>query len=176
MNQFQQAYTVALLIITLIAWRRHGYVLICLWVSLLTTLAVCLAMDLGLDKDTSRLSMMIVDLATGVALAMRPGLARVIAAGYAVTVPLYVPAISGLFTRGDANFTIIYIVGALQLGALAVGSLGGNGGGGGRRLPSHRVSMAITPGNGGVYSGALSAYTGETSRDVAGLIEVRNGA
>ena len=157
MNEFQQAYTVILLAMTIIAWRRQGYVLTCLWVSLLTTLAVCLAMDMGLDKDTSRLSMMIVDLATGVALAMRPGLARVIAAGYAVTVPLYVPAISGLFTRGDANFTVIYIVGALQLGALAVGSFGDNGRGGGRRLHSREVSMAIPQRGAAMAGGPISS-------------------
>jgi hypothetical protein len=157
MNQFQQAYTVILLAMTLMAWRRQGYVLTCLWASLLATLAVCLAMDMGLDKDTSRLSMMIVDLTTGVALAMRPGLARIIAAGYAVTVPLYVPAISGLFTRGDENFTVIYIVAALQLGALAVGTFGSNGGGGSRRRFANPVSMAIPQRGAAMAGGPISS-------------------
>ncbi len=157
MNQYQAIYALALLALAVPAWGRQRFVWACLWFNLLAMLTVCLAMDLGLNKDTSRLSMIIVDLATGVALAMRPGLARVIAAGYAVTVPLYVPMISGFFTQADAGFTVIYIVASLQLGALAVGTFGGNGGGGGRRRFANPVSMAIPQRGAAMAGGPISS-------------------
>lgn len=97
----------------------------------------------------------------GVTLAMRPGLPRVIAAGYALTVPLYVPPINGLFTRGDADFTIIYIVSAMQILALAIGTFGGHSGGGARRrLASGRVSLAVSKGNHRLLPGAVSRNSG----------------
>ncbi len=162
MNSFQITYALALLVLTVPAWRREGYVLACLWANLLVTLLICLAMDLGLDGGISRLGMMTTDLTTGVVLAMRPGLARVIAAGYALTVPLYVPLIRGVFTRGDADFTVIYIVAAFQIGALAIGALGGGSGDGGgrvRRLASGRLFVGQASRGGRVSGGAISAAT-----------------
>lgn len=125
-------------------------------------LAASLAMDLGaLDAGNARTAMMTIDLATGVALATQSGLPRVIAAGYALTVPLYIPLINGLFTRGDADFTVVYIVSALQIMALAIGTLGGNSGGGTRRRPAaSRFSMALSQRGGRVYPGHLSRNSG----------------
>lgn len=159
MNEYQAFYALALLALAVPAWGRQRFVWGCLAGNLAAMLAVCLAMDMGLDKDTSRLSMMIVDLATGAALAMRPGLARIIAAGYAVTVPLYVPMISEFFTQSNAGFTVVYAVASLQLGALAVGTLGGIGGGGGRRRVANPVSMAVPQRGAAMAGGAISTVT-----------------
>jgi hypothetical protein len=159
-NSFQVAYLLALVALTYPAWGWQRYALGCLWGNLLAMLAASLAMDLGaLDRADASITMMLIDLSTGAALSMRPGLSRVIAAGYAVTVPLYVPAISGLFTRGDANFTIIYIVASLQLGALAVGSFGGFGGGSGRRRIAFRRPVEIQGGNVGIHCQPISSFS-----------------
>lgn len=163
MNLFQASYLVALVALTYPAWGRQRYALACLWGNLAAMLAASLAMDLGaLSPTDARVIMMIVDLVTGVALAMRPGLARGIAAGYALTVPLYVPLISGFFTRGDADFTIVYIVSALQIGALAFGTFGDHSGGGKRRgLSSRRIPLALSLGGDTVLPGHVSAHSGE---------------
>lgn len=161
MNQFQITYSLALLALTVPAWGRQRYALACLWGNLIATLAICFAMDMGLDPDTSRLSMMITDLATGAVLAIRQGLPRVIAAGYAITVPFYALAISGLFTRGDAAFTLIYVAAALQIGALAIGSLGGHSGGIRRRLSSGRLFVASQAGDHRLLPGSISRDAGE---------------
>jgi hypothetical protein len=156
-NQYQAIYAIALLALSIPAWGRQRYALVCLVGNLVAMLAVCLAMDMGLDKDTSRLSMMIVDLATGVALAMRPGLARVIAAGYAVTVLLYVPVIDGVFTLGEAGFAVIYAVSTAQIVVLGLGTFGGFGGGGSRRRFANPVSMAIPQRGAAMAGGPISS-------------------
>lgn len=160
MNQYQVAYSLALLALSIPSWGRQRYALVCLAGNLVAMLAVCLAMDMGLDKDTSRLSMMIVDLATGVALAMRPGLARIIAAGYAVTVLLYVPVIEGVFTRDEAWFAIIYAVSTTQIVGLGLGTFGSNGGGGSRRRFVNPVSMAIPHRGVAMAGGPISSNHG----------------
>ena len=160
MNGFQVAYLLALIALTYPAWGRQRYALGCLWFNLLAMLAASLAMDLGaMDWERSMLTMMLIDLSTGAALAMRTGLSRIIAAGYAITIPLYAPMISGLFTRLPDPFTLVYVVSAAQIGVLGLGTLGGNGRGGGRRLHSHQVSLAI-PQRGAAMAGRpISAAT-----------------
>lgn len=161
MNQFQIAYSLALLIIAVPAWKRQRYAFACLVGNLVAMLALSLALDLGLNGSTARLGMMTVDLVSGVALAVRPGLPRVIAAGYALTVPLYAPMINGLFTRGNADFTLVYAVAALQIGALVIGSLDSSSGGLRRRLSSGRLSMAAQKGDRRLLPGSISCNAGE---------------
>lgn len=161
MNEFQAAYTLALALLAVPAWGRQRYAWACLVGNLIITLAICLAMDLGMDGSNARLSMMLVDLVTGAVLAIRPGLPRVIAAGYAVTIPLYLSVISGLFTRADADFTVIYIVAALQIGALGIGSLGGISGGSCRRLPSGFIPVAPQEGDSRLLPRSVSRNVGE---------------
>jgi hypothetical protein len=163
MSQFQTIYLLAMIALSYPAWGRQRFTLLCLWGNLAAMLLASLAMDLGLlDGASARLAMMTIDLATGVVSAMRPGLPRVISAGYALTVPLYVPLINGLFTRGDADFTLVCLVSALQIMALAIGTLGGNSGGGSlRRFASGRVSMAIPKGDHRLLPGTISSFAGE---------------
>lgn len=163
MNFYQVAYTLALLALAYPAWGRQRYAWSCLAANLAATLAICLAMDIGaMGATDARTAMMIADLAIGVALAMRPGLPRVIASGYALTVPLYVPLINGIFTRGVADFTVVYWVSALQIMALAFGTLGNNSGGGPRRrFVSGRVPMALSKGDRRLLPGTISSFAGE---------------
>jgi hypothetical protein len=145
MNSFQVVYSLALLALIVPAWGRQRFAWAWLMGNLVAMLAASLAMDLGLlSGHDARVAMMSIDLATGVGLAMRPGLPRVIAAGYAVTVPLYFPLISGLFTRAESAFTVIYIVAALQIGALCLGSFDSHSGGGGGRRASVRLPLALS--------------------------------
>lgn len=163
MSGFQITYSLALLALAYPAWDRQRFALLCLAGNLSATLLACLAMDLGaVDGESARVWMMVIDLATGVVLAMRPGLPRVIAAGYALTVPLYVPLIHGLFTRGNADFTVVYWVSALQIMALAFGTFGDHSGGGKRRrFAPRRVPLAISLGGDTVLPGHLSQHSRE---------------
>jgi len=162
-NTYQTVYALALLALAYPAWGRQRFAFLCLAVNLAATLLACLAMDLGaVDGESARVWMMMIDLATGVVLAMRPGLPRVISLGYALTVPLYVPLIHGLFTRANADFTVVYCVAALQILALALGTLGDNSSGGSpRRFISGRFPVALSKGDRRLLPGAISRFAGE---------------
>ena len=164
MNTFQIIYSLALLALVYPAWGGHRQVVVLMLANLLATLGACLAMDLdAIPANDARLLMMQIDLITGVALAMRPGLARVIAVGYMVNVFLYRPWIDDGFTRNDFALTVIYIVNALQIGALAFGTFGDhNGGGKRRRFASRRVPLAISQGGVPVLPGNVSPHSGES--------------
>ena len=163
MNTFQIIYSLALLALAYPAGGRHRQVVLLLLANLLATLGACLAMDLdAIPATDARLLMMQIDLITGVALAMRPGLARVIAVGYMVNVFLYRPLIDDGFTRNDLALTVIYVVNALQIGALAFGTFGDHSGGGKRRrFASRRIPLALSLGGDAVLPGHVSAHSGE---------------
>lgn len=90
-------------------------------------LAVCGLMDLGaVDRSDATLFMMLVDLVSGVALATRSGLARAIAWGYALNVLFYSLNII-LSLSPDTTFALVYLIGFIQIGMLAIGPRGDNG-------------------------------------------------
>ncbi|MGL6208715.1 MAG: hypothetical protein ACRC14_02655 [Paracoccaceae bacterium] len=158
MNGFQVAYLLAMLILTSLAWRRQRYALGWLWLNLIAMLAAAGAMDMGwLDRSTATLTMMLVDFGTGVGLAMRPGLPRLIAWGYAVTIPIYAMNVAFGVPLG-ATWGMIYLIAVAQLGVLAGGSLG-NGGSGRRRRASGGLSMALPGRDKGIPKGAISGYS-----------------
>jgi hypothetical protein len=161
MSVQQITYALILAALSYPAWGKQRAAMLALWVNMLAVLAVCLAMDLGaIGRDTATLSMMIADLATGAALATKPGAARIIALGYAVTVPIYsVNLVFGVPII--ATFGYIYLAAFAQLGVLAIGTFGGDGGGSGRRHVSVRHPVAISRGNSSVYQRAISSYTGK---------------
>jgi hypothetical protein len=161
MSGNQIVYAVILSALTIPAWGRQRYALLALWCNLVAILAICLAMDIGaLDRSTTTLSIMIADLATGALLATSAGLPRVIALGYAITVPLY--AINLVFgVPINTTFAIIYIAAFAQLGVLAIGSIGGDGGGNRRGRVSYRHPMALSVGNTGLYQGPIFGFTSE---------------
>ncbi len=156
MSGNQIAYALILAALTYPAWGRQRFALLALWGNLLAILAICLAMDLGaLDRNAATVSMMIADLATGAVLSIRPGSSRVIALGYAITVPIYsINLVFGLPI--SATFGVVYIAAFAQLGVLAIGSFGGDGGGGRRGRVPVRSALAIPGGNTGLYQGAIS--------------------
>lgn len=146
MNDFQTAYLIALVVLTYPAWGRQRYALACLWANLVCNLAACLAMDIGaLDRDGATVSMLTVDLSTGVALALRPGISQIIAWGYAITGPIYFLNLMADVAIG-ATFAIVYVAAITQLGVLAIGSFG-SGGGGLRRLAASVASVAFSRGD-----------------------------
>jgi hypothetical protein len=154
MNGFQATYTLALLALSVPAWGRQRYALGWLVGNLVATLAVCLAMDFGaLGRNDATMAMLIVDLASGVGLALRPGIPRLIAWGYAVTVPIYFATL-GFGVSHDATFAVIYIVATAQLGVLCLGCASGSGGGGVRRSVADRV-FVVSQTRDGAPSGPL---------------------
>lgn len=185
-NGFQRVYLLALLALTYPAWRGKRYALGCMWANAVAMLAVSLAMDLWLFGDTLEANkteayraMMVVDAATGAFMVLRKDLPRVIAVGYSLTVPIYWLLFSGFFTRADNAFAVIYIVSALQIVALGIGTLagdnggGGSGGIGGRRFRSVRRGVVSSPRGGPVLPWPISAHCGNASPHSGEDLEVR---
>lgn len=155
MNPFQIAYTAALVALSFPAWERQRHSLTLLWGNLLMTLGICLLMDLDImGRGNATVSMLLIDLCTGVALSLRGGLSRLIAWGYAITVPLYFIAILGA-AQIDTTYGFIYIAATAQLGVLAIGSLG-NGGGGLRGWLAGRLALGASARNEALHQGAIS--------------------
>jgi hypothetical protein len=157
----QIAYALILAALSYPAWGGQRFALLALWANMLVILGVCLAMDLGaLGRDAATASIMIADLATGAALATKPGAARIVALGYAITVPIY--SANLLFgVPITATFGIIYIAAFAQLGVLAVGSFGDNGGGGRRGRVVVRNPLAVSLGNPGLYRGPILRHASQ---------------
>lgn len=143
MNGFQIAYTLALAVI--IGWRGLSFVTVLLAINLAATLGACWAFDLGaMDRDGLTRWMMVIDLAAGSVLAVRPGAARLVAVGYALTVPLYALPL-GFGVQLDTTLAIVYIVASAQLMVAAIGPGSGDTGGGRRgRRGSVPAAMAVS--------------------------------
>ncbi|MGL5011819.1 MAG: hypothetical protein ACRC6I_18230 [Paracoccaceae bacterium] len=158
MSDFQTAYLLALLILTPMAWRRQGYALGWLWFNMLAMLAAAGAMDMGwIERTGATLTMMLIDFGTGVGLAMRPGLPRLLAWLYAITIPVYAANVVFGLSLSD-TWAIVYIVAVVQLGMLGIGSYG-SGGGNGRRRSSGRPVASVTARNAKISSAAVLGYT-----------------
>ena len=121
----QVVYLAALVVA--LAVRRPGFAALVVCANAIATLAICGLMDLGaVGRSDATLFMMLVDLVSGVALATRSGLARAIAWGYALNVMFYSLNII-LSLSPDTTFALVYLVGFIQLGMLAIGPRGDNG-------------------------------------------------
>lgn len=168
-DAFQLAYAVALIALTYPAWRSgNGRIVAVIWANMAAIFAVAGAWDVGLIGDEARFRFyMTVDLASGAALIIRPGLSRVVAIGYAATFPFYIPLVSGFFTEQSPPIGVILAQSALQLGALGIGICGGHGGSGGGRNRSRRGlrhdihSLAQARRGGPVLPGHVSQHSGE---------------
>lgn len=125
MNSPQIIYLACLAAVFVI--RRPCFAVLVVCANAIATLAICGLMDIGaLDRPNAMLFMMLVDLVSGVALATRSGLARVIAWGYATNVMLYSLNII-LSLSPDTTFALVYVIGFAQIGMLTIGPRGGNG-------------------------------------------------
>jgi len=135
MNDTQIIYALGLALV--FALRGPGFVQWVLLANMAATLAACLALDLGMmERGAVTLSIMLIDLAAGAWLLQRPGLPRIIAAGYAVMVPLYSLTIV-LDVQTGTTFAIVNGIAFLQL---AVAGIGSSGNGGGNRRGFHSLS------------------------------------
>lgn len=142
MNDTQIIYALCLALV--FAMRGPGFVQWVLLANMAATLAACLAMDLGaMDRGAVTLSIMLADLAAGAWLLQRPGLPRIIAAGYAVMVPLY--SLNIVFdVQSGTTFAIVNGIAFIQIAVAGIGS-GSNGGGnrrGLRGMPDHLALSA----------------------------------
>lgn len=152
MNTAQIVYVIGLA--GVFAFRGPNPAAWVLLANLAATLAACLAMDLGrLDRDAATLTMMIIDLASAAALLSMPGLPRVVAAFYAITIPAY--SLNILF--GVQIGTTFAIVNAVAFFQLAVAGLGGSGDDPGHRGRSADVAdpVLLSGGNHGLDQGAM---------------------
>ena len=129
MNIWQESYVAWL---AGIFWVRNPNP--ALWVLLANcaaTLAACEAMDLGWlqrapGHDDATMAQMLIDFVSLAVLLNWRGLAWVIAAGYAATVPIYsLTLIFGMQT--STTFAIVVGIGYVQLLVASGGSSGGNG-------------------------------------------------
>lgn len=113
-------------------------------------LAVCLAMDLAwLTREETTIWFAVIDCATGAVMALRGGLSRIIATGYAVTVPIYALAVVfGVST--DTTFAIVWAVVALQLLAVYFGTGSNHGRGNRRRRGAGPAFGGTSRGNSGM--------------------------
>lgn len=123
----------------------------------IATLAVCGAMDMGwIGRETSTGAMMIMDFATGVYMVRWPGLPRVVAMFYAVTLPLYAGIL--FFSLPQvACFGVITAMAFLQLGVVASDGFSGGGTGGGKRGRKRVLGyrLAKSPGSASVAQRAV---------------------
>ena len=126
MNDTQIIYALGLALV--FALRGPGFVQWVMLANMAATLAACLALDLGAERGGVTLSIMLADLAAGAVLLPRPGLPRVIAAGYAIMVPLY--SLTIVFdVQTGTTFAIVNGIGFIQLAVAGIGSGADNGGG-----------------------------------------------
>lgn len=129
-----QIVYVALLAVLWLA-RANKFVMIVLTCNLFATLAVLYLMDIGMLSrgDTTR-GLMAIDLWSGAALVFHPGLARIVALGYVVTIPLYFANLHfGLPV--STTFAIVILIALAQLVVVGIG----RGFGGGSRGRGHGV-------------------------------------
>jgi hypothetical protein len=107
-------------------------------------------MDLAwLTRDETTIWFAVIDCATGAVMALRGGLSRIIATGYAVTVPIYALAVVfGVST--DTTFAIVWAVVVLQLLAVYFGTGSNHGRGNRRRYRSRPVLVSASVGHSGM--------------------------
>lgn len=150
MSDLQIIYLAALVVA--LAIRKPCFAVWVVCGNALAILAVLGLMDLGVtDRVNTTLFMMLVDLMSGVTLAMRSGLARVIAWGYALNVALYSLNII-LSLSPDTTFALVYIIGFAQIGMLLIGPRGDNGYRNRRGRGAVPVFNAVPRRNAGLHS------------------------
>jgi hypothetical protein len=111
-----------------------------------------------LHRDNAIAAMLVTDLGAAAALITRPGLPRLVALGYAVTVPVYAADLL-LHIPSGTTWGILIPVAFAQLGVVGFGGSGGIGGTN-RRSNLWRF-VASSPRNVGL-SGQVMAKNGRT--------------
>ena len=134
----------------------------------IATLAVCGAMDLSwLDRPSATAWMMIIDFTTGVWLVSRPGLPRIVAMFYAVTLPIYA-AVLFLALPLVVGFGVINVIAFVQLGVVTIDTVTGGGAGGGKRSRKRILGYRLAEQN-GTANVAQRNVAGNTAAGFGGL-------
>ena len=134
----------------------------------IATLAVCGAMDLSwLDRPSATAWMMIIDFTTGVWLVSRPGLPRIVAMFYAVTLPIYA-AVLFLALPLVVGFGVINVIAFVQLGVVTIDTVTGGGAGGGKRSRKRILGYRLAEQN-GTSSVSQRNVAGNTAAGIGGL-------
>lgn len=123
MNSQQVVY----ISLVVLLWLVRADLRVMCWITanLILTLISVGMMDMGwVSRHDATVSMMIIDLLTGVGLATRKGLGRLVSLCYAITVPIYsLNLIFGVQPR--VIYTMVFVVSLVQLGAVCIGRFGG---------------------------------------------------
>jgi len=119
-NQTQEIYALALACIGLVRFNVFAWKV--LVISFLATLYVCYGMDIDAVTPRDAVSWYIViDLVTCMALALHDRLAKVVACGFVITIPVYLLT-SILDVQNSTTFAIVYPIAFIQLGVLFFGA------------------------------------------------------
>jgi hypothetical protein len=111
--------------------------------------------------------MMLIDFVSGAALVFKTGLSRVIAVGYATTVPLYALNILAGLSEGT-TFAVVMAVGFIQLAVAAIGGDSNDRGNRGRRSDvGHSLSISVR--SSGLGAGGMAQTAALLSQDRRGL-------
>ena len=162
----QIAYAVAL--VALFAWRGPSFTAWVLLGNMGAALAGCYAMDLGvIGRTDTTLAMMLIDFVSASLLLTQPGMPRVIAAGYAVTIPLY--ALNVVFGVSESTtFALVIGLGFVQLVVAGIGA-GGDDRGNRSRRDDVAGPVSVSGRNYGMVSGGFAQVAGLLSQDHRGL-------
>jgi len=138
----------AAILLALWVAKADRHVMTWLTINLAAMLVAAGLMDIGLiEREAATVAMMTIDLATGVALAFGPGLSKIIAVGYAITIPLYsLELVFGVSI--STTIAIVLFIAFAQLGVVCFDRFNGSGGGGRyhRGLDTHPHPLALSRG------------------------------
>ena len=165
MNTGQIIYALALAGVFL--WHGPSHAAWVLLANMAATLAACLALDFGMDRSDATLTMMLIDFVSGAALVFKPGLSRVLAAGYATTVPLYALNILAGLSEGT-TFAVVMAVGFIQIMVAAIGGDSNDRGNRGRHSDvGHSLSISVR--SSGLGASGMAQTAAMLSQDRRGL-------
>jgi len=137
----------AAILLVLWAAKADRHVMTWLTINLAAMLIAAGLMDIGVvEREAATVAMMTIDLATGVALAFGPGLSKIIAVGYAITIPLYsLELVFGVSI--STTIAIVLFIAFAQLGVVCFDRFNSGGGGRNIRRPdTHSHSLALSRG------------------------------
>ena len=162
----QIAYALAMA--ALFAWRGPSFATWVLLGNMVAALLGCLAMDVGiLERADATLTMMLIDFVAGSILLTRPGLSRVIAVGYGMTIPFYWLSLRFGVSEGT-TFAIVIGIGFVQLMVAGIGTGSNDRGNRGRRADV-AGSVSVSGRNSGLAQGGVAQGAALLSQHRRGL-------